>query len=69
MQRSDALIHNVYPMTKELHRKIAIRFMKPNSFQVNGITVDLIDDSENYLPLEEIFVGFTDRKLTQTTIQ
>ena len=56
-------------MAKELHRKIAIPFMKPNSFQVNGITVDLIDDSENYLPLEEIFVGFTDRKLTQKTIQ
>ena len=47
MQRSDALIHKVYPMTKELHRKIAIRFMKQDALQVNDITVDLIDDPEN----------------------
>ena len=41
-------------MTKELHRKIAIRFMKPDAFQVYDITVELIDDPENYLPLEEL---------------
>ena len=42
-------------MTKELHRKITIRFMKPDAFQVNGITVNLIDDAENYLLLVEFF--------------
>ena len=29
--------------------------MKPDAFQVNGITVNLIDDAENYLPLVEFF--------------
>ena len=28
--------------------------MKPDAFQVYDITVDLIDDPENYLPLEEL---------------
>ena len=37
--------------------------MKPDAFQVNDITVDLLDDPENYLPLEEIFVGFTTKNL------
>ena len=50
-------------MTKELHRKTAIRFMKPDEFQVNDVTVDLIDDPENYLPLEGIFVSFTTKNL------
>ena len=50
-------------MTKELHRKIAIKFMKPDAFQVNDITFDLIDDSKNYLPLEEIFASFTTKNL------
>ena len=57
MQKLDPLplSHKVYPMTKELHRKITIRFMKPDAFQVNGITVNLIDDAENYLLLVEFF--------------
>ena len=63
LQRGDFLANKVYPMTKELHRKIAIRFMKPDAFQVNDITADLIDDRENCLPFEEIFVGFTTKLL------
>ena len=63
MQRGDPLTHKLYPMTKELHRKVTIRFMKPDAFQVNDITVDLIDDPEKCLPLEEIFVGFTTKNL------
>ena len=31
-QTGDPLAHKVYPMTKELHKKIAIRFMKPDAF-------------------------------------
>ena len=37
--------------------------MKPDEFQVNDVTVDLIDDPENYLPLEGIFVSFTTKNL------
>ena len=44
--------------------------MKPVAFQVNGIFVDLIDDQENFLQLEEIFVSFTTKNLyTQKNIQ
>ena len=44
--------------------------MKPGAFQVNGIFVNLIDDQENFLPLEEIFVSFTTKNLyTQKNIQ
>ena len=39
LQRRHPLVHEVYPMTKELHRKIAIRFIKPDAFQVNDKTV------------------------------
>ena len=63
LQRGDPFAHKVYPMTKELHRKIAIKFMKPDAFQVNDITFDLIDVSKNYLPLEEIFASFTTKNL------
>ena len=37
--------------------------MKLDAFQVNNITVYLTDVLENYLPLEEIIVGFTTKKL------
>ena len=57
-------------MTKKSHRKTTIQFMKPVAFQVNGIFVDLIDDQENFLQLEEIFVSFTTKNLyTQKNIQ
>ena len=57
-------------MTKKSHRKTTIQFMKPGAFQVNDIFVDLIDDLENFLPLEEIFVSFTTTNLyTQKNIQ
>ena len=57
-------------MTKKSHRKTTIQFMKPGAFQVNGIFVNLIDDQENFLPLEEIFVSFTTKNLyTQKNIQ
>ena len=37
--------------------------MKLDAFQVNDVTVDLIDNPWNYLPLEEIFVSFTMKNL------
>ena len=65
LQRRDPLTHKVYPMTKELHQKIAIEFMKPDAFQVNDITVNLIDDPENYLPLEEFLSVLQQRTYTK----
>ena len=63
LQRGDPLAHKVYPITKGLDRKIAMRFMKADAFQVNDITVNLIDDPENYLPFQEILVSFTTKNL------
>ena len=65
LQRRDPLTHKVYPMTKELHQKIAIEFMKPDAFQVYDITVNLIDDPENYLPLEEFLSVLQQRTYTK----
>ena len=65
LQRRDPLTHKVYPMTKELDQKIATEFMKPDAFQVNDITVNLIDDPENYLPLEEFLSVLQQRTYTK----
>ena len=64
LQRSDPLAHRVYPATVHLAKKVASRFLKPDILQEKGITVDLLDDTANYVPLSEIFIGLT----TKTTL-
>ena len=43
-----------------------MRFMKTDAFQVNDITVNLIDDPENYLPFQDIFVSFTTKTYSKS---
>ena len=50
-------------MTRELTGKLAMRFMIPDSFRGKDITVEIIDDSDNYLPLDEVFIGFTTKQM------
>lgn len=58
MQRSDPLAHKVFAATKEVTRKIEGRFLLPEAFQEEEvITEDIIDDEENYLPLEEVLLA------------
>ena len=50
-------------MTKELIRKIASRFLKTSCYHGEDITDgDIIDNADNYLPLNEVFIGFSTRQ-------
>ena len=50
-------------MTKELIRKIASRFLKTSCYHGENITDEgIIDDPDNYLPLDEVFIGFSTRQ-------
>ena len=52
LQRVDPLAHIVYPMTKELIRKVVSRFLKTTCYHEEDITdEDIIDDADNYLLL------------------
>ena len=64
LQRSDPLAHNVYPMTQELIKKIAMRIMKHEVIR-QGITLESLADEENYLPIKDVYVGLTTKKLLQ----
>ena len=62
LQRGDPLAHKVYPVTKSLVKKIGSRFLDPSCFVEGTVTEEIIDDEENYLPLEEVFIGLLTRK-------
>ena len=63
LQSGDPLAHKVFPMTQNLVRKIASRFLTPECYRdVDIITQDIIDDSNNYLPNAEVFLGFSTRQ-------
>ena len=48
----------MFAATKEVTRKIEGRFLLPEAFQEEEvITEDIIDDEENYLPLEEVLLA------------
>ena len=50
-------------MTKELIRKTASRFLKTNCYHGEDIIdEDIVDDADNYLPLDEVFIGFSTRQ-------
>ena len=55
LQRSDPLAHLVYPMTKSLIEKIGKGFLKLDVVQ--NITIETLEDEENYLPLSEVHIG------------
>ena len=63
LQRDDPLAQKVYPMAKELIRKIASCFLKTSCYHGEGIIDEyIIDDADNYLPLDEVFIGFSTRQ-------
>ena len=50
-------------MTKDLIRKIASRFLETSCYHGEDIIdEDIIDDVDNYLPLDEVFIGFLTRQ-------
>ena len=53
--RSDPQAHSVYPLTKELCRKVAMRFLRPEILK--SLTVENVKNEDNYLPISEMHVG------------
>ena len=62
LQRSDPLAHMVYPATKSLIKRVASCFIKPDVLQ-DAITIDMLDNEINYLPLSQVFVGLGTKSL------
>ena len=60
LQRSDPLAHKVCPMTEELIRKVGMRFLKPHLLS-QSIDEDVIDNPDNYLPIESIHIGLASK--------
>ena len=64
LQGDDPLVHKVYPVTNELIRKLAMRFMLPECYQrQRQVTIDMLEYEGNYLPLNEVFVGFNTKQM------
>ena len=62
LQRSDPLSYKVYPVTKDLVRRLAMRILTPQAI-TNGVTLETLQDSTCYLPLEKVFCGFSTKML------
>ena len=57
MQRSDPLAHKIYPVTRELGKKIAQRILKADA--LDNLNEETIDDESNYLGLKQIHIGLS----------
>ena len=51
----------VFAMTKQLQRELGSRFLQTRL--PDNLTEDVIDDENNYLPSEDIFLGLVTRNL------
>ena len=69
LQRSDPQGHNVQPMVKELIKKIAQRIMKPEILKEPIDITTLLQDEENVLPLNEIYIGVFAKLLLETMLE
>ena len=69
LQRSDPQGHNVQPMVKELVKKIAHRIMKPEILKEPIDIRTLLQDEENFLPLNEIYIGVFAKSLLETMLE
>ena len=59
--RSDPIAHKVFAVTKQLQRKLGSHFLQTHL--LDNLTEDVIDDENNYLSSEDIFLGFVTRNL------
>ena len=59
--RSDPMAHKVFAVTKQLQRNLGSRFLQTHL--LDNLTEDVIDDENNYLSSEDIFLGFVTRNL------
>ena len=63
LQRGDPLAHKVDLMTKSLLQKLCMRFINPGVLEGNEIDATMIDNEDNYLLLEETFLGYSTMNL------
>ena len=64
LQRGDPLAQKIYPVTNELTRKLAMRFMLPKCYQgQRQVAIDMLEYENNYLPLNKVFVGFNNKQM------
>ena len=59
--RSDPIAHKVFAVTKQLQRKLGSHFLQTHL--LDNLTEDVIDDENNYLPSEDIFLSLVARNL------
>ena len=57
LQRGHPLSHKVYPLTKELIKKISMRFLKTDIIR-EEVYLEILGNEEHYLPLENVFLGY-----------
>ena len=61
------MAHKVFAVTKQLQRKLGIRFVQIRL--LDNLTEDVIDDENNYLPSEDIFLGLVTRNLLRKKVE
>ena len=64
---SDPMTHKVFGVTKQLQRKLGSHFLQTRL--LDNLTEDVIDDENNYLPSEDIFLGLVARNLLQKKVE
>ena len=61
------MTHKVFAVTKQLQRKLGSRFLQTRL--VDNLREDVIDDENNYLPSEDIFLGLVTRNLLRKKVE
>ena len=61
------MAHKVFAVTKQLRRKLGSRFLQTRL--LDNLTEDVIDDENNYLPPEDIFLCLVTRKLLRKKVE
>ena len=68
MQRTNPLGHNVHPIVKQLISKHARRILKPEAMKEPIDITAILENEDNYFPLNEIFVGVFGKSLLDVMI-
>ena len=66
LQRSDPVAQKVYPVN--LIKRISVRFLTPEA-EKNGISLNIFEDTENFLPLDRVFLGFPTKNLLNQQLE
>ena len=62
LQRFDPLSYKLYPVIEDLVRRLAMRILTPQGIK-NGVSLESLNNSTCYLPLEKVFLPFCTKNL------